>query len=190
VIVAADLIRVATASGAAFVALIFLRALLHKTADLARFEGIVVGYRLAPVWAPSVLRYLVPGLELACALALMWTASRAVGSLFAVGLLIGYGAAMAINLLRGRTEIDCGCGGGSDRLGWALVVRNLGLAALVVPAALGLGDGASFSEALAGWAIAFVAFCSWGAAEQLMVNQARMATHRRDVLSWSIGAAL
>jgi len=49
-------------------------------------------------------------------------------------LMLVYAAAMALNLLRGRSQIDCGCGADVHLLSWALVTRNgvLALAALIV----------------------------------------------------------
>jgi hypothetical protein len=43
---------------------------------------------------------------------------------------------MAVNLRRGRGQIDCGCGQSllKQNLSWLLVGRNAGLAALLVPA--------------------------------------------------------
>jgi uncharacterized protein (DUF58 family) len=61
----------------------------------------------------------------------------------AAALLMIFAAAMAINILRGRSHIDCGCGRSQLRqpLHWGMVVRNLLLAALVavhaVPPATG-----------------------------------------------------
>jgi hypothetical protein len=45
------------------------------------------------------------------------------------GLILLYAAAMAVNLLRGRRQIDCGCGGEVHPLSWMLVLRNGVLAA-------------------------------------------------------------
>ena len=39
---------------------------------------------------------------------------------------------MAVNLLRGRHDIDCGCGGATHPLSWGLVARNGVLAAAAV----------------------------------------------------------
>jgi len=49
-----------------------------------------------------------------------------------------FAAAMAINLQRGRSQIDCGCGHAflKQTLSWALVARNAGLAGLLVPSLL------------------------------------------------------
>jgi hypothetical protein len=183
-----DLIRVVTASLSAFVALILLRAALHKVADATRFAGILADYDLVPDRALRPLGFVIPCLELACALALAWGGAQVIGGYAAGLLLIGYGVAIAVNLVRGRREIDCGCGGAPEALSWALVARNLILSAMLVPVGLGLGYPTSVSEATASWAIALVAVCCWGAAEQLLVNRARIGAARRETLSWVIGA--
>lgn len=185
---AAEAIRLAVGSVSAFLALMFLRAALHKAADLTRFEGSLADYALLPDWSLRTVRLLIPGLELACAAALAWGGARAVGAQAAAALLLGYGAAMAVNLARGRSEIDCGCGGPPERLSWALVARNLGLAAALIPATLGLSDPRGWDEALASWSIAAVAFCCWGATAQLLANQGRMAADRREAANWTTGA--
>ena len=47
-------------------------------------------------------------------------------------LVSAYAVAIAINLLRGRHDIDCGCGGASHPLSWGLVARNMVLAAAAI----------------------------------------------------------
>lgn len=53
----------------------------------------------------------------------------------AVALLLLFAAAMAINLARGRADIDCGCGQSflKQTLSWSLVARNAALAAMLLP---------------------------------------------------------
>jgi hypothetical protein len=70
-------------------------------------------------------------------------------------LLAVFAVAMAVNLVRGRTQIDCGCSlgyGGGPSLGWGLIARNLAIAALLVcgPVAPGLLPTQIFSGVLAG----------------------------------------
>jgi len=54
-------------------------------------------------------------------------------------LLLLFAAAMAANLLRGRSDIDCGCAIGRlrERIGWPLVTRNLLLAVVALLLAWG-----------------------------------------------------
>lgn len=42
-------------------------------------------------------------------------------------------SAISVNLAKGRFEIDCGCGfWGKSKIGWHLVLRNLGFAGLAI----------------------------------------------------------
>jgi hypothetical protein len=84
-------------------------------------------------------------------------------------LLLVYAAAMAVNIVRGRTHIDCGClGFGTSRasLGWELVARNMLLAAValaaaalpVAPRALGAIDAISGIGAIVAFALLYFGF--------------------------------
>ena len=169
-----DLLRLFSGSAAAFVALMMLRAALHKAADAGRFEGVLADYDLAPDWALRPLRRVLPALEIAAVVALCLAPFQAVGAALAGGLLLIYGAAMAAALLRGRTEIDCGCGGPALPLGWSLVGRNLILAAALAPSLLSLAGWRTLGEAATGWAIALIGLACWAAGEQLAANHHRM----------------
>jgi hypothetical protein len=85
-------------------ALLFASAALHKARDLGLFAQIGAGL-------------LLPGTRVAAA---------AIGA----GLLVLYALAMAVNLMRGRRELSCGCGGPNDRrpIGAWMVWRSLLLA--------------------------------------------------------------
>ncbi|MEI7446927.1 MAG: MauE/DoxX family redox-associated membrane protein [Burkholderiales bacterium] len=114
-------------------------AAVVKLRDRERLEGVVAGYRLLPAaLAPTVSRVL-PAVELALAAGLVGSATRGVAALASAALLAVYGAAVAINLVRGRRAIDCGCGGRPRPIHPWLVGRNVVLAAvsasLVVPVA-------------------------------------------------------
>jgi len=170
----ADLLRLFSGTAAAFIALLMMRAALHKVADEGRFEGLIADYRLAPEWALKSLRVLLPALEIAAAGALCLAPSQPAGAALAAGLLLTYGAAMALALARGETEIDCGCGGPALPLGWSLVARNVILSAALIPAALGGGGWRTLGEAGAGWAVAVVGLACWAAGEQLAANHHRM----------------
>ena len=173
----ADLLRLLSGSTAAFMALLMLRAGLLKVRDLARFEGVLTDYDLANGPVVKVLRLAVPTLELAAAATLCLATTQAIGAALAGGLLLVYAAAMAAALARGRSEIDCGCGGPPSPIGWSLVARNAILAAALVPAARGQAGWRGLDEAAAGWAIAAIALACWIAVEHLSAHHHRM---RRD----------
>jgi len=116
-------------------------AALAKLRALDEFVGVVHNYRILPEPLVRPLAYVLPPLEAAIALGLLIEPTRDLAAGGAAGLLAVFALAMAVNILRGRPEIDCGCFASSlkQRIGWALVGRNLaliGLAALVMPDAL------------------------------------------------------
>ncbi len=121
-----------------FAALILVRAAIGKARDLAAFEGALDGYRLLPFWSLPAAKIGFPVVEAVIAAALLIPPLRALAGYAAAGLLTLFAAAMAINLIRGRREIDCGCGGPGSRqtLSWGLVIRNLLIAAALVIAAV------------------------------------------------------
>jgi uncharacterized membrane protein YphA (DoxX/SURF4 family) len=114
--------------------LLFLVAAVHKLRDLRRFREVFGGYRLLPGWVAPV----VAGFELAVAAGLLFDNLRAPALWSAVVLLIAYALAIAINLARGRRDLDCGCAGPNDRRpisAW-MVWRNIGIAILLSTALL------------------------------------------------------
>ena len=113
-------------------ALLFASAALHKLIDPARFGEAFRAYELLPAslaWVSALL----PVFELVVAAALLPAASRSGAAAAGAALLLLYAAAMAVNLGRGRRDLDCGCGGPSARrtIGPWMVWRNLLLAALL-----------------------------------------------------------
>ena len=120
----------------------------HKLADHARFRGILAAYEVLPKLLVTPAAWLVALLEaaLAIAWALGWNAEA---TAFATAALLAvYTLAIALNLLRGRTFIDCGCGfasagGSGQQLNSRLLLRNallilLALAAAIEPASRSL----------------------------------------------------
>jgi methylamine utilization protein MauE len=113
-------------------ALLFVVAALHKTRDLGTFHATLANYRLLPprgTWPAAVI---VVGGEVMAAMSLLF--APATGVLVATTLLAGYTGAIAVNLARGRRDIDCGCAGPAHRqpLRPWLLVRN----AVLIAAAL------------------------------------------------------
>ena len=112
-------------------ATLFATASLHKLRDLARFDEVFTAYALVPRLGRLRTAPLVPVLELAVALGLLGGVSRGYAAAAGAALLIGYAGAIAVNLRRGRRELDCGCGGpnGERKIAPWMVFRNLALAA-------------------------------------------------------------
>lgn len=122
---------------AASFALLLLGAGWHKLAAPSAFRAIVADYQLLPTFTLTLVTWLVPLLEASLAFAwFAWIAgfefvnvAIATSSLMAL-----YASAIAINLLRGRVHIGCGCGfsiqAEDQPLSWLLVVRNIFLIAI------------------------------------------------------------
>lgn len=112
----------------AFLALVLLGAAWHKMRHIEEFEQALSAYELLPDsirFLPALVARLLPCLEILAALALIYPPVRPYGNVLTAVLLLGYAMAMSINLLRGRSQISCGCGGESQLLSWPLVARNL-----------------------------------------------------------------
>lgn len=119
---------VARAIGAAL-SVVLLAGAWQKLRDRELFQAALENYQLLPEsWLRPVATAL-PLLELAAGALLLPASTRTLGAFLAAVLLLVVTGAVAINLLRGRRDIDCGCGGlsahvGEQTLSWGLVVRN------------------------------------------------------------------
>lgn len=122
-------------------AAIFGAAAVAKLRAPDVFAGVVANYRLLPAALVRPAALALPVVELAAALGLLVPASRPAAGAVVAALLLAFAAAMAINLRRGRDEIDCGCFVSllRQRISWALVARNLLLAACALVLAAGGG---------------------------------------------------
>ena len=130
------------------IALVFFTAAIAKLRHWSVFEGVVGNYRLLPSMAVRPIAWLLPPAELLVGLGVLLNAPHA---LLVAGVLLGlFALAMAVNISRGRSHIDCGCFNSALKqpLRWSLVARNAALIVLLPagggspvapPAALVLG---------------------------------------------------
>jgi uncharacterized membrane protein YphA (DoxX/SURF4 family) len=114
------------------IALTFARGVYTKLRHYEEFIGVVAAYRLVPELLVRGTARAVLLLEGAAACCLMTGYALTWGAWLAVMLLCLFAVAIAINLARGRTEIDCGCFRNNlrQRIGPDLLVRNGVLAAI------------------------------------------------------------
>lgn len=160
---------------------VFVSGGLHQWRDRAMFAAVVEGYALLPRALVAPVALLLPLAEMATGLLLLWPATGPIGALTGLCLLCGVSLAVVINLLRGRRDIDCGCGGasGDQTLSWALVGRNAVLSGLLVIGTLssssrGLGALDVGVAVIAGLA----ALGLYAACNQLMANAPRLRALR------------
>lgn len=147
--------------------LVFGTALLHKLKAPREFVAVLREYRLLPQAALSFAAVLVIAAEGFSALGIWWSVMRPWAAFVAVALLVVYGAAIGINIRRGRREIDCGCsfGPSAQPLSAALLVRNALLILPCVAAGLpvtGAIDGAGVVVGFLGAAALGLCYQLWG----------------------------
>jgi hypothetical protein len=164
--------------------LLFLLAAVHKLTALHKFRATLTAYEILPSPALAPVSMMVPIIELMLGAAWLLAMQAVIVALASALLLAAYTSAIAINLLRGRIHIDCGCSMGASagrdqQLSWGLVARNslLIVAALTatVPASdrtIGLVDYVTLVAGL----LAVVLL--YGAANQLLNNAAAIGTWR------------
>jgi hypothetical protein len=141
-------------------ALLFAVAGAHKLRKRAEFAQTLAGYRVLPASLVSPASLLVPILECLTAAGILLPSIRERASLTGAALLAVYAAAMGINLLRGRRQLDCGCLGprGGGVISPALIGRNL-----LVTLALAAAGGTRWSARPVGWLDAGTVLAATGA---------------------------
>lgn len=128
-----DPLLVVTAAG--FIAVLLARAVWHKVNDYVAFTGTLSDYRILPESLLGPATIFLVAVEALLALGLLWDETRTMAGIGAALLLAAYALAMMVPMSQGRTEISCGCGGPTDHLSPALLVRNGILAATAIVAA-------------------------------------------------------
>lgn len=167
----------AGATGAVLVALVLLRAAWHKGAEFAAFTGFAADYRLLPERLVAPVSAALLGAEAICVALVLVPATRSAGALAAAALFLAYAAAMAINILRGHTAIECGCGGAPQVISPATLARNGVLAAVALGVAVAPSaalDGVGTVAAVTGGLSLFIAYV---AVEQVLSNDGRIGSH-------------
>ncbi len=170
---------VVTAACSAAATLVLLLSAAPKLHEPDRFHGAVDAYRLVPAaWSrAAALAFICSEAAAVLLLALMpLQAASALAAMAVAGVATG---AVAINLLRGRRDIRCGCGGANDSmpLSGGLLWRNAALLAVlaIAAASAAAGNGRPMSAldyAAAGF-IALTLLLMWLGATQLLVNAGR-----------------
>ena len=152
---------------------VFIIAGWHKLRRRDEFITALTDYRLLPRIVIRPMAFCIPVLEVASSAAILFSVSAQIAGATIAGLLGLYAMAIGINLIRGRRDIDCGCGGygATQHLSVWQVLRNLlliGLALLVILRPIGILPNA------AAWAISILAaalFClALQASDQLLAN--------------------
>jgi len=113
---------------------IFIQAAVGKLRRWHEFKGMLHAYELLPLWSEAFFAVCLIGAELLTGVALVTSWKAAFASVIGAAMFLLFAGAMAVNIRRGRTSIDCGCFQSIRQpLEWRLVVRNVvcAVAALV-----------------------------------------------------------
>ena len=154
-------------------ALLFFTAAMHKLNSSARFRAQLAAYELVPSAILPGLARAIPVAEMAVVFLILVPITRPWAGALATSLLASYSVAMAINLLRGRDDIDCGCGGQPQMLSYWLLLRNaaliVGCFLLVIPVT---GRALVWADFILLTLMVAVLSCAYLLVEQLVRNQA------------------
>jgi hypothetical protein len=157
----------------AALALLFVAAAVHKLRDPARFRATLAAYRLGLAAIVGPASAVVVAVELGIAGALLAPSTRAAGLVAAALLLSAYAGAIALNLWRGRRDLDCGClgVGGREAISWWLVARNGVLASVALAALPSVASRPLvWVDAVTGFGAFALAVLGWLATDGLLAN--------------------
>lgn len=159
------------------IAVLFLLAAISKARHFSIFRATMLDYQLLPQALLGFTATTVLVLELFIPLGVLSSKLAPFCMLTAAVLLLTYGSAIGINLLRGRRDIDCGCTGPAVRQslsGW-LLVRNVVLAMIALIAML---EPIERSMSIIDYVLIVItvgaAIAIYAAANQLMANLPRL----------------
>ncbi len=147
-------------------AVLFGHAAWGKLTARQDFAAVLAAYDLAPAALNGVLSVALPVGEALISAGLLVHSLRPYAGAAAAVLFVVYGTAIAVNLGRGRRDLDCGCAGPGERrpiAGW-MVWRNGVLALASALVALGgtdrplvIADALTVLGAVTGFALLYLA---------------------------------
>jgi hypothetical protein len=168
-------------SGRLLGSLVFAAAVSGKIRHRHELAGVVANYRLLPGRLAAPAAWMIVILETLVVLSLATGLGLAAGAALGIGLLAGFALAMAVNLARGRREIDCGCfqSGLRQRLSALLVARNLLLAILLTPLLTAATAGAAALQWVDGLGAGLAAYALYLALGEIVSLRHSSAELRR-----------
>jgi uncharacterized membrane protein len=138
-----------------FLSYLFVVGGCQKLSDLRFFQHAVAEYKVLPTSWSGPMSRLIPVAEVVAGLALLIPTARLPALIVIAVLLAAYTAAIALNIVRGRADLDCGCAGpGQEQtINIWLLGRNFVLLAMALFSA---SVSAIAIPGLLGWGLAFL----------------------------------
>lgn len=117
--------------------LMFLFDAADKALNFRRFVNSLGAYQLCPDGMTQAAAIVLGSCGFLVGAALLGDIAVVQAAAGGSVLLMVFAAGMAINLARGRRDLECGCGTAADgqRLEWRLVARNIAMAGVLLLAA-------------------------------------------------------
>lgn len=164
-----------------FIALVFAHAFVSKWPHRQELTGVIVALRILPAALAPPMAWVVLLLEGAIVVTLVTGLAALQGAVLAATLLCTFALAMAVNLWRGRRDIECGCFRDNLRqhLTWGLVARNLVFAGIALESLAEPVARASGAQDIDGLGCALALFILWLIAERLFAAQRSIAVLRK-----------
>ena len=115
-------------------ALIFLTNGSKKLVDIDKFTQAVGNYYLLPYNLVPIFSKVFITIEFITGAFLLFPPTQTYGTLMALCIMSVITLAISFNLLRGHTDVSCGCGGFETEQGlsWLLVIRNVTLTCVIL----------------------------------------------------------
>ena len=163
-----------------FCAFLFAQSGWQKIAAPAYYAEVINNYRVGSFTGTVGGAISIGLFELLIAGSLLTGFQASFAAMAAAFMLLAYGAAIGLNLRRGRREIDCGCGTGRSGEGISAwhIWRNLGFVVLLAFGSAQSSAAASGGKILLAAAAASLLFVIYHAAGELISNQPRLAELR------------
>ncbi|MDG6774451.1 MauE/DoxX family redox-associated membrane protein [Thiomicrorhabdus sp. ZW0627] len=143
-----DILPLVSLASFVFIILVMVRASMHKAFDIHEFQGFVADYEVLPESLVKPVSYAIVAVEIGAVVLMLVPTLREFGLMLTIVLLSIYALSMGVNLVRGKTSIECGCGGTPQPLSYTLILRNIVLIVFALLPLSGLPEEFAFMETL------------------------------------------
>lgn len=122
-------------------AVIFLSSSIVKIRNPRHFIVVVASYEILPPRLVYPFALFLPWVEFVIGLMFLWGWNTQLAASISAGLMTVFITAIAINIFRGRHELECGCFGvrHQEKIGWNVVARDAILLLVLIQVALSGG---------------------------------------------------
>lgn len=137
-----------------FLSIVFFISSINKMRQFQQFTAIITAYRLLPETWSKTLALAITSTEFSVSMLLFMGWQSQIAAFVSIFMLFIFSIAMGINLIRGHTDLDCGCSGAkhAQKISFRLVGRNIALS-IVAASILVWGGGLIALDNLPFWGI-------------------------------------